>query len=39
MASQIINEQWYADRDTDVDKESERIAAAKVIRAIIQDTD
>jgi len=41
MASQIVNNQWYADRDTDVDKESVRVvsAAAKLIKAKIRTAD
>ena len=39
MASRIVNDQWYCDRDKDLGKESERIvtAAAKLIKASIQD--
>lgn len=39
MASRILNDQWYADRDKDVNVESERIvsAAAQLIKASIRD--
>lgn len=41
MASSIINEKWYADKERNIDDESRRIvvAAAKLIRAQIREMD
>lgn len=41
MASRIVNDLWYVEREKDLDKESERIvaAAAKLIKTQIKDLD
>jgi len=41
MAQRLINDKWYAERETDVANESRRFveAAAKLIKASIRETE